>query len=224
MKCLTLEEFQHLVANSTVLEQDGHGIKVLETAEGLIVKLFRRKRLFSSVMFKSYAARFVENARRLEALGITTVQVAEIYRCKPIERTLVVYRPVPGQTLRNALRNPADADGLMEKLARFFAELHDKGVLFRSIHFDNLIVADAPQDMGLIDIADMKVFHRKLSFRRRMRNIRHLTRYSEDRQSIKNFGVERFVDIYFDAGKLSALRKNAFLVMMQAMIDADEKI
>ena len=223
MKCLTLEEYQQFVAHSTVLEQDGYGVKVLATAEGMIIKLFRRKRFLSSVIFKSYATRFVENARRLQSLGIETVKIVDVYRCSPIDRTLVVYRPIPGRTLRNALRNAADSEGLMEQYAAFLAELHDKGVLFRSIHFNNVIVPDTPGSLGLIDIADMKIFNRALSFSRRMRNLHHMTRYSEDCQSIREFGVERFVETYFRAGKLAGSHKKSFLLKMQSIIDADSK-
>jgi tRNA A-37 threonylcarbamoyl transferase component Bud32 len=221
LKCLTLEKYQQFVANSTVLEQDGYGVKVLETAEGMIIKLFRRKRFLSSVIFKSYATRFVENARRLQSLGIETVKVGDVYRCLPIDRTLVVYRPVPGRTLRNALRNSADSERLMEQYAAFLAELHDKGVLFRSIHFNNVIVPESPGNLGLIDIADMKIFNSALSFSRRMRNLHHMTRYSEDCRSIREFGVGRFVDIYFNSGRLAGLHKKAFLVKMQSIIDVD---
>ena len=221
LKCLTLEEYQQFVANSTVLEQDGYGVKVLETTEGMIIKLFRRKRFLSSVIFKSYATRFVENARRLHSLGIKTVKVDDVYRCSPIDRTLVVYRPVPGRTLRNTLRKAADTEGLMEQSAAFLAELHDKGVLFRSIHFNNVIVPESPGNLGLIDIADMKIFNRALSFSRRTRNLRHMTRYREDRKFIREFGVERFVDTYFRAGKLAGLHKKSFLLKMQSIIDAD---
>lgn len=224
LKWLTLEEYQRLVADSKVLEQDKHGAKVLETVDNKIVKLFRRKRVITSAAFKPYAARFVENAQRLKALGIKTVNIVEVYRCSPISRTLVVYRPVPGQTLRNAIRNSTNPDTLMAQFASFFAELHDKGVLFRSIHLNNVIVPCSPGSLGLIDIADMKFLNRALSINQRMRNLRHLTRYDEDRQSIRDFGVEQFVDIYFDAASLPALHKKTFLVKMQSVIDADVKI
>ena len=154
-------------------------------------------------------------------MGIETVKVDDVYRCSPIDRTLVVYRPIPGRTLRNALRNAADSEGLMEQYAAFLAELHDKGVLFRSIHFNNVIVPESPGHLGLIDIADMKIFNRALSFSRRMRNLHHMSRYSEDCRSIREFGVERFVDTYFRAGNLAGSHKNYFLTKMQSIIDAD---
>lgn len=224
LKCLTLEEYQQLVANSAVLEQDKHGVKVLATGEGKIVKLFRRKRLLSSAILKSYAARFVENAHRLKSLGIKTVNIEAVYRCAPISRTLVVYRPVPGQTLRDAIRDTTQPDTLMAQFVSFFAELHDKGILFRSIHLNNVIVPRSAGRLGLIDVADMKFFNRALSSNQRMRNLRHLTRYNEDRQSIREFGVEQFVDIYFAAARLTGLHKKDFLVKMQSVIDADVKI
>ncbi len=78
--------------------------------------------------------------------------------------------------------------------------------------------------LGLIDIADMKVFNKGLSFSQRMRNLRHLTRYKDDRHFLKVFGVERFVDIYFSAGKLAELHKKNFLVQMQSIIDTGDSI
>lgn len=223
MKCLTLEEYQHLVADSAILEQDKYGVKVLETHEGMIVKLFRRKRILSSAIFKSYAARFVENAHRLQSLGIKTVNIEALYRCSPISRTIVVYRPVPGHTLRDAIRNATNPDTLMMQFVSLFAELHDKGILFRSIHLNNVIVPCSPGSLGLIDVADMKFFNSALSINQRMRNLRHLTRYNEDREALREFGAEQFVDIYFDAARLVDLHKKDFLVKMRSAIAADVK-
>ena len=224
MKSIVLSKYEDLVAVSSVLEQDRHGLKVLQTPDGLIVKLFRRKRFFSSALLKSYASRFVDNVQSLKKLGIKTVDVEDVFYCKQIKRALVVYQPIPGKTLRESLRNSADPDKLMTQFAAFFSELHDKGVLFRSIHLNNIIVSDSVDAMGLIDIADMKVFNKGLAFSQRIRNLRHLSRYKDDRQSIKAFGVERFVDIYFSAGKLASLHKEDFLVKMQSIIDADDSI
>lgn len=224
MKSLSFDEYQQLVAASEVLEQDGHGIKVLKTRDGLIVKLFRRKRVLSSAVFKPYAARFVDNTHTLESLGIKTVSIEAVYRCAPINRTLIVYRPVPGQTLRKALRIAADPGKFMAQFAGFFAELHEKGVLFRSIHLNNIIVPEAEDTFGLIDIADMKIFKGGLSLAQRMRNLRHLMRYQEDRKSINAFGIEKFADIYCGNCKEAGLHKNDFLVKMQGMIDTDDSL
>ena len=107
LKSYSLNEYEKLAAESVVLEQDKHGVKVLQTPEGRIVKFFRQKRLFSSALFKSYASRFVDNARSLNRLGVITVEVEDVLYCKAIKRALVFYKPIPGQTLRDVLQGIA---------------------------------------------------------------------------------------------------------------------
>jgi hypothetical protein len=224
LKSLTLLEYEQLVSRSVVLEQDRHGLKVLATDDGLIVKIFRQKRLISSALFKSYASRFVANARALKAVGINTVDVLGVSYCKPIKRTLVFYRPIPGKTLREVLQSRVDNDDIMEAFIAFLAELHDKGVYFRSIHLNNVIVTDRSDALGLIDFADMKVGSKSLSRDARLRNFRHLTRYKADQESIKSFGVARFMDLYFESSCLPVLNKHEFLATMQALVTSEGKV
>ncbi|MCK4507497.1 MAG: hypothetical protein KAU27_03080, partial [Desulfuromonadales bacterium] len=215
MKFFSLNEYNELVARSVVLEQDRHGIKVLQTPEGMIVKFFRQKRLLSSALFKSYASRFVDNARSLTKLGIKTVEVEDVLYCKPIKRTLVFYQPVPGQTLRDVMQSQAHANNVMEKFIVFLAELHDKGVFFRSIHLSNIIVSDCFDALGLIDIVDMKINRKGLSPDMRIRNFRHLTRYKVDQESIRAFGIDRFMDVYFKTCHIPESHKSKFLETME---------
>ncbi len=224
LKSFSLDEYEELVAKSVVLEQDRRGIKVLQTPEGAIVKLFRLKRLLSSALLKSYASRFVENARALKKLGIKTVEVEEVLYCKSIKRKLVFYQPVPGQTLRYVLQNSSNTDDVMKKFTIFLAELHNKGILFRSIHLNNVIVSDTMDTLGLIDIADMRIYSKGLSKDMRMRNFRHLTRYNVDQESIKSFGVDRFMDIYFEVSQLPELYKKDFLTGIQQLMSEGGKV
>lgn len=221
MKSFSLDEYEELVAKSVVLEQDKHGIKVLQTTEGLIVKLFRRKRFFSSALLKSYALRFVENSRALKKLGIKSVDVVALCYCTPIKRALVFYQPIHGQTLRSVLQRRSDADAVMERFIVFLARLHDRGVLFRSIHLNNIIVEDDLETMGLIDIADLKISARSLSHNLRLRNFKHLTRYKADQESIEVFGVEKFIDLYFAASQLPSSCKPEFLARLQDTVAAE---
>ena len=115
MNSLSLDEYQKIVERSIVLERDKHGVKVLETSEGNIVKLFRRKRFFSSALLKSYSSRFVENAKTLKKMGFHTVDVEKEVYCKPIQRSLLIYRPIPGKTLRSALQTPDSHDQIFEQ-------------------------------------------------------------------------------------------------------------
>jgi hypothetical protein len=86
-------------------------------------------------------------------------------------------------------------------LARYLAQLHDKGVYFRSIHFGNIIVDEAGA-FALIDVADTRFKGRSLGNGERARNFRHLLRYPEDRQALARFGNERFVHEYLQAAHL----------------------
>ncbi|MDT8440445.1 MAG: hypothetical protein RQ723_02150 [Desulfuromonadales bacterium] len=150
-------EYRRLLDNSTILEKDARGAKVLLTPQGQIVKLFSLKRWWSSALLRPYAVRFVDNARRLRALGLRTVQVDDLRYCRDMRRYLVFYTPVPGETLRNRLAQGADCAALLTAFAGYVAQLHHMGVLFRSIHFGNLIVVDGEGGFGLIDVADMQL-------------------------------------------------------------------
>ncbi len=221
MKPLTLNEYQRLVDNSVILEEDGHGLKVLETSDGHIIKIFRQKRVVSSALIKPYASRFVKNAQVLKKLGIHTVEVVDMFYCPPIKRTLVKYRPIPGETLRSALQDKLRFDDIMESFVRFLAILHDKGVFFRSIHLNNVIVSDDSNRLGLIDLADMKITSKGLSRAMRLRNFKHLTRYKADQESIKSFGLDRFIDIYFSCNSLPESDKTEFLAELQNVVETD---
>jgi tRNA A-37 threonylcarbamoyl transferase component Bud32 len=221
LKPLTLSEYEQLVDNSVILEQDRRGVKVLETPEGLIVKIFRQKRVLSSALLKSYAIRFAENAQALNRLGIRAVEIEGLFYCKPNKRALVFYQPIPGQTLRAVLQSRVKFDDMMERLIALLADLHNKGVLFRSIHLNNVIVSDGSGVLGLIDFADMKISKKSLSRNQRMRNFRHLTRYKVDQESIKTFGVERFTDLYLKASRLPESDKQTFLAKIQEAVAAE---
>jgi hypothetical protein len=52
-----------LLDDSTVLEKDARGVKVLFTPQRQIFNLFSLKRWWSSALLRPYAVRFVENAR-----------------------------------------------------------------------------------------------------------------------------------------------------------------
>ena len=109
----------------------------------------------------------------------------------------------------------------MESFVHFFAELHDKGVFFRSIHLNNVIVSDDSNKLGLIDFADMKISSKGLSSAMRLRNFKHLTRYKADQESIKNFGLDRFMEIYFKTSCLSESHMQEFTVKMHEALSVE---
>jgi hypothetical protein len=61
------------------------------------------------------------------------------------------------------------------------AQLHEQGVYFRSLHLGNVLVLD-DGEFGLIDLADMRIYPSSLSSSLRLRNLRHMQRYTVDRR------------------------------------------
>lgn len=204
MKQIESSHYLELLAGATVLERDGHGEKVLALRDGTLVKIFRRKRWLSSTLFYPYAYRFVSNARRLAERQVLCVDVMDIFHCPDMARHLVVYRPLPGTTLRAALNAAvADRGTLLTGFAAFVASLHGKGIYFRSLHFGNVIVSPDGGELGLIDVADLGFCPGALPVRKRLRNFRHLLRYSKDTEVLCDYGWERFLKAYLDAAALS---------------------
>ena len=130
-------------------------------------------------MVYPYAKRFVNNAKKLNSLEISTITPVKLYRLPHIQRAAVHYIPVVGKTLRALTKELEDPVPILEKFAKFIAEIHRKGVYFRSLHLGNVVVTEN-DEFALIDIADLKFFSRPLSERQQKRNIKHLLRPPED--------------------------------------------
>lgn len=176
MKITTLEEYQALRQGALVLESDYYGDKVLRLRDGSILKMFRRKRIFSSAALYPYAQRFADNAQALQKLGILSPHVIDVMRIVALERDAVHYQPLLGVTLRELARqglSASEKQRLREKLTHFVAHLHDCGIYFRSLHLGN-VVCTPDDELGLIDIADLKCHRRPLGKYLRTRNVRRL--------------------------------------------------
>lgn len=176
MEKLSEADYQRLRAGAEVLEQDGFGEKVLLLADGRILKLFRRKRLFSSALYYPYAQRFADNARKLAAIGVPVPAVEKVWRIPSIARDAVLYAPLPGNSLRKMLGEGLSAErkqAWRTQLSQLVAHLFDHGMIFRSLHTGNVIVMPEGQ-MGLIDFSDMRFYRAPLGPRRRARGIRKM--------------------------------------------------
>ena len=199
---LSPNDFERLCHGAEILEQDVRGVKVLRLADSNMLKIFRVKRLFSGGRLYSYARRFCRNAERLQKLDIPTVRIRQLLRFTDSSNSAVIYEPLPGLTLRQLLYAGQLTPELTAEVGRFIARLHDLGVYFRSLHLGNIILT--PDDrLGLIDIADMSVYHRSLSWSKRRRNFRHLHRYHND---MRRMGLTAWQELqrgYFNDCKLT---------------------
>ena len=198
MQRLSKEQLQALMIDSTVLEQDGLGPKVLHLQDSSFLKLFRIRRLFSSETLKPYAKRFADNARQLQSLGFIAPQIIEVYRVEDeVNKTAVHYWPLPGETLRQALEQaqPEQRCLLINQFGQLLARLHEKGVYFRSIHLGNVLLLPNGS-LGLIDVADMKFGRRPLNLSMRQRNLKHMRRYEQDEEWLFKLHKDALSDGY----------------------------
>ncbi|CAG8864100.1 hypothetical protein PS627_00861 [Pseudomonas fluorescens] len=179
MQTLDHTAYLTLRQSADVLEADGKGDKVLRLVDGSMLKLFRRKRLLTSALWAPYAQRFADNCQAMHELEIECPTARRVYRIPSIERDAVHYDPLPGHTLRQLLGSDTHED-LRAQLGRFIARLHEKGVYFRSAHLGNVVLT--PQNtLGLIDIADLRLYRKPLGKGLRLRNFKHMLRYRQDR-------------------------------------------
>lgn len=199
---LTLEEFEQLRLSALVLEQDGRGIKVMQLENGNIFKIFRRRHTFSLSQVYSHARQFCRNADRLKALAIPTVDIMQLFHFEDSSDTGVLYKPLPGRTLRQLGLSGLLDHTLLEAFGEFVARLHHEGVYFRSLHFGNVIL-NPEGKLGLIDIADLKLHRQPLRVWHRKRNFKHIQRYDSDWAMISQEGKQRFAASYFAASRLA---------------------
>lgn len=186
MQPLSRGQYEAWRADAQIIEKDGNGEKVLRLADGTFLKLFRRKSWLSKTAFYPPAKRFADNATELQRLDIPCPRVIQLYQMDAPYRSIVHYEPLAGETLRQLLQQEPDLDQLelFARLAEFITRLHDLGVYFRSLHMGNIILTPDNQ-LGLIDISDMRCLGRPLSRRMRDRNYRHLLRYESDWKLVK---------------------------------------
>jgi hypothetical protein len=170
---LELSAYQALRAGAKVLEADRYGDKVLHLPDGTFLKLFRRKRLISSAALFPYAARFEKACQALAARNIPSPTVIGVFRVAEIQRDMVHYHPLPGQTLRDWVKHHPpgpETDALRRQFNLFVRSLHNAGLYFRSLHLGNVVLTPEGR-LGLIDISDLRVHRRPLNRFWRKRNL-----------------------------------------------------
>jgi tRNA A-37 threonylcarbamoyl transferase component Bud32 len=207
-------EFDRLRKDARVLEMDLRGEKVLLTPDKHIIKLFYPRRRFTSATIYPYALRFWNNAQKLHKKGIATVRCEQLRYDKQNSRHVITYPLLAGQTLRDCLEKSPDNNDYLTKLSAFLAMLHEKGILFRSIHLGNILVLENG-GFGLIDIADMSIQGRQLGLFKRARNFRHLLHDKVDRDSLERYGYKRFLEQYETDANISGFRCRLFRALVR---------
>lgn len=196
-RSLTPAQVEQLTDNGQVIEEDGLGPKVIRLQDGTFLKIFRRRRWYTSGAFNPYSQRFARNSRQLVTQGFSAPPILDLYDY-PDGAKAVRYQPLPGQTLRQALqacKTKEERQVLVHRLGRYIAQLHEQGVYFRSLHLGNVLLMD-DQAFGLIDLADMRILPSSLSPGLRQRNLRHMQRYAQDCRWLFEEHLEALLDGY----------------------------
>jgi O-antigen ligase/tRNA A-37 threonylcarbamoyl transferase component Bud32 len=199
--------FEQLCSNAHVIEADGLGPKVLRLEDGSFLKLFRARRWYTSGSFNPYSERFASNSEQLREQGIASPSILNLYQLQDAS-SAVRYEPLPGLTLRQALQSLDSSlrESLIERFGRFMAQLHERGVYFRSLHLGNVLLMD-DGEFGLIDVADMRVYPSALRNTLRQRNLRHMQRYPQDRNWLFETHFEQLAKGYASVASPSATAK-----------------
>ncbi len=191
-------DYESLVKNGTVLTEDSYGVKVIRLSDGCIAKLFRRKRIISSAILWPYAKRFVRAVELLGKMGVPTVRIKNTYKVPSIKRYLIIYKPLRGISLRDKLITERENLFCLLDFAKFFAFLHNNGIYFRAVHFNNVFVLEDNR-FGLIDVDSLHFFSSSpLLFSKRIRNFKPILHHKQDRQAIREIGIECFLDHYLE--------------------------
>jgi RIO-like serine/threonine protein kinase len=209
---LSAAQLSDLLNNSRIIEQDSFGAKVARLNNGQFLKILRRKKNWKANEVAKVKL-FCKNALALKAKGIHTLEPQQILQIAELQKAAVIYQPLSGTPLRSALAtidSTAEAEKMIEKLAQFIHILHQRGIYFRSLHADNILVTD-DGDFGLIDILDMQFSKHGLSIFKRARNFRHLFR-------LKNLSQwhQLLINHYCETAQLNGWKKIWFLRSVNA--------
>ena len=210
METLTSSQYESLICGAEVLSRDDFGENVFRAGDGMILKLFRPRKNMSSSRLRPYAKRFEDAAKQLKDRHVPTIEVIKVYDLPHLKRHVIGYWALEGDSLRTRLEDESQLDPMIERLAIFCAELHAKGVYFRGLHLDNIIVGD-DDAFGLIDLSGAQFSRWGLGPLRRARNFKPLVRETPDRSVVASYGAARFVNHYLDASSLPPTMQRVFL-------------
>lgn len=193
--------YQQLIANATVLKQRRGMPAILLTPDQLIIKHIYHRAWFSSSRIWPYAQRFVHSAELLHERGILAPKVKAQYYYPTGRCDILIYDFLEGKSLHTYASENNYSH--LENFTGFIAKLHDLGIFFRDLHFDNVIVHKG--EFALIDIASVRFrrWRRSLNLMHRAKNLVHMFSKNEDQAIYRVFGKNNFLCRYAEYAKLS---------------------
>jgi hypothetical protein len=219
IKTITSGELDALCKNGTPIDEKGGYPAVILHPDDTITKIWARpKSLFSSSTLRPYSNRFVNNATKLAQRGIHVPQIINHAKLENSFVRIVTYHALLGSSIRELLHNTPHKVNIPD-LCRFFLELHDKGINYRTIHLGNIIQLSNQNGFGLIDFTDVSFASSPLSLKRRATNIAipHRRRYQADIQAHQDAGLPDIITTYIDLLSLTEQQKSTFLAIIHKL-------
>lgn len=214
MESISKSEFEQLCQSPSLkIVKYGRGTqpKVFVDQQDNIIKLFYpKKRLLTSTRFRPQAIKFQSNIDRLRQYGYTVPAIKTMQYCRELNTYLVHYPKIIAEDVRTLVK--AGQLNLINEVAQLLAELHQKGIIFRAIHLENLMIQPNGK-FALIDISDVKFKYRPLGFYSRYRNFVHLFSNPTDRAFWRQYGYEQFLQLYFAAAKLTPAAERLITIL-----------
>ncbi len=206
MEPISAAQFQRLIAGAEVLERQGGGLSALRTRDDRIVKIWQRRGGLSSDRIWPYSRRFADNCRRLQQRGIVAPTIERALRHTGTGEHVLVYPMLAGTHLRTLAQGNALP---LASLAEFYAELHAKGVWFRSIHLGNVLKLERG-GFGLIDVTDVDFSRSPLGLEPRAHNLGYAWAYRGDRRYFTAQVTAELLQHYLACASLSEAQAQKF--------------
>lgn len=206
-------EFERMLAGGRVLQySSGKPSAILEAGGRSIIKIVSRETGFTSDRLWPYGYRFYANSRMLLQRGIEAPRIRRYCVLRSSGEHVLVYDFLPGHSLLDlAERNEVVED---DALAAFYAGLHARGILFRSIHPGNILRLDDGR-FALIDVTDTRFYPQPLSVRRRVRNLLYAWMRDRYRHVFPPERIARLLQYYDCHAELSPHARARFMASMQ---------
>lgn len=202
VETMTLDEFRRLIAGGKVyVTERGMPVAIRDARHENFIKVWHRKPGLSSDLIWPYGFRFYSNCRKLLARGIAAPAISHYYRISPGGQHVVIYRYMPGESMEDLLITGRSLP--VDELARFYADLHAKGVLFRSLHPGNILRLSAGL-FAVIDVTDTRFYSRPLSLSLRAKNLAQAWTRRRFRQLMGQEQVDQLLVGYSHAACLPA--------------------
>ena len=197
MRIVTAQELESWLTSGKVLEKDARGPKVVALPDGRFLKIFHTRRHPLLARLRPAAKHFARNAHLLNASGIATPTVTEVFWLdKSLGLSGCLYRPLPGTSLEALFHQAPDKlQTVLPNLAAFVRQLHREKIYFRSLHIGNILLLPDGR-FGLIDFLDLKQHTLPLTSWHIKRNLRHLQSHL-CRQKLTGFPTEKLIQLYY---------------------------